>query len=219
MNGAQDLGGRHGFGPIGPEENEPPFHDEWERRVFALTLAMGFTGQWNIDKSRHARESMDPAHYLSSSYFQIWLEGLTRLLLNAELVSREELDAGQSLNDPAQLTRILTAEEAPASLARGGPADRETDATAAFAEGDAVRARNIQPPGHTRLPGYARGRQGVVARVHGCHVFPDANARGEGERPQWLYSVRFTAQELFGETAPPGDEVHIDMWESYLDAV
>lgn len=219
MNGAQDLGGRHGFGPIDPEPNEPPFHHDWERHVFALTLAMGFTGRWNIDKSRHARESMDPAHYLASSYYQIWLEGLTKLLLNAELVSREELDAGESQSDPVPLKQIMKAEIVPGLLAKGGPADRQSDTQPAFAAGDAVRAKNIQPPGHTRLPGYARGRQGVIAAVHGCHVFPDANARGDGEQPQWLYSVRFTARELFGDTAPPKDEVHIDMWESYLDAV
>ena len=65
MNGAQDLGGMHGFGPVIPEADEPAFHAEWERRVFALTLAMGATGSWTLDESRGARESMAPPRYLA----------------------------------------------------------------------------------------------------------------------------------------------------------
>ena len=109
MNGAQDLGGMQGFGPVDPEPDEPVFHREWERRVFALTLAMGFTGQWNIDISRHARESLDPAQYLSSSYYQIWLAGLQKLLVRNDLVSREELASGKASAEPVELSRILAA--------------------------------------------------------------------------------------------------------------
>jgi nitrile hydratase len=219
MNGAQDLGGMHGFGPVSPEPNEPVFHAEWERRVFALTVAMGFTGQWNIDTSRHARETLDPAHYLSSSYYRIWLAGLQKLLVRNELASREELRSGESTNAAAELQRILAAEDVERLLGRGGPSEREVPSPPAFAAGAKVRARNINPPGHTRLPRYARGRTGTVDRVHGAHVFPDANAHGKGEAPQWLYSVKFAAEELWGGEDPDGDAVFIDMWESYLDPV
>ncbi len=217
MNGAQDLGGMQGFGPVDPEPQEPVFHSEWERRVFALTLAMGFTGQWNIDISRHARESLDPAQYLSSSYYQIWLAGLQKLLVRNELVSREELATGTAATEPVEVAQILTAEEVDRSLRRGGPSEREATSKPAFSVGDQVRARNINPPTHTRLPRYVRGRTGVIDRLRKAHVFPDTNAHGKGEQPQHLYSVRFAAAELWGAEDPDGDEVFVDMWESYLD--
>ena len=91
MNGGQDLGGMHGLGPIDIEADEPVFHAEWERRVFALTLAMGARGEWNIDMSRHARENRDPVDYLSSSYYEIWLKGLEALLSERGLLDPEEL--------------------------------------------------------------------------------------------------------------------------------
>lgn len=217
MNGAQDLGGMQGFGPVAPEPDEPVFHTEWERRVFALTVAMGFTGQWNIDISRHARETLDPAQYLSSSYYQIWLAGLQKLLLRNELVSRDELASGKVTDPAVELKSILAAPEVARMLGRGGPSQREVSSEPAFAIGATVRAKNMNPPGHTRLPRYARGRIGIIDRNHGAHVLPDANAHGQGEQPQWLYSVRFAAEELWGAPDPDGDAVFIDMWESYLD--
>jgi len=93
MNGVHDFGGMDGLGPIDYETNEPVFHAEWERRVFALTLAMGCTGAWNLDMSRHARERTPPAEYLAASYYEIWLSGLERLLDETGLLSRAELDA------------------------------------------------------------------------------------------------------------------------------
>jgi len=87
----------------------------------------------------------------------------------------------------------------------------------AFAEGDTVRARNLNPPGHTRLPRYARGHVGVVVALHGAHVFPDSHAHGKGEDPHPLYTVRFTATELWGAAANPRDSVCLDLWEPYLE--
>jgi nitrile hydratase subunit beta len=211
MNGAQDLGGMMGFGPVEPEENEPVFHGEWERRAFALTVAMGATGAWNLDASRHARESLDPARYLSSTYYQIWLEGLARLLRDAGLVTPEELAP------PAALKRVLAAGDVDRAMAAGAPTDREPRAAARFRVGDIVRARNMHPFGHTRLPRYARGRTGEIARVNGAHVFPDSHAHGLGEDSQWLYTVRFTARELWGEDRNGADTVHADLWEPYLE--
>ena len=217
MNGAQDLGGMMGFGPIQIEQDEPWFHAQWERRAFGLTLAMGATGSWNIDMSRHARESLPPAEYLASSYYEIWTKGIEKLLVQTGLVSEEELRLGRALHEPAPIRHVLKAEDVSTVLARGGPADRAIEHPARFAIGDRVVTRNMHPKGHTRLPRYARGKQGLVERVYGAHVFPDTNAHGLGEGPQWLYTVRFTGQELWGEEADPTLLVSIDAWESYLE--
>jgi nitrile hydratase len=217
VNGAQDLGGMMGFGPVDPEPNEPLFHAPWERRVLGYTVALGAAGKWNIDMSRHARESLPPAEYLSSSYYEIWTKGVERLVVKTGLVSEEELRLGKALNPPASIKRVLTRDDVPAVLARGGPTEREAAGPARFAVGDRVRTRNMHPKGHTRLPRYARDREGVIERVHGAHVFPDTNAHGAGENPQWLYTVRFSGRELWGEEADPNLAVSIDAWESYLE--
>jgi nitrile hydratase len=217
MNGAQDLGGMMGFGPIAPEQDEPWFHAAWERRAMGVTIAMGATGAWTIDMSRHARESLPPAEYLSASYYEIWTKGVERLVVKTGLVSPEELRLGRALTPPAPVRRVLKAADVPAVLARGGPTERAASAPARFAVGDRVRTRNMHPTGHTRLPRYARGREGVIERVHGAHVFPDTNARGEGENPQWLYTVRFSGREVWGEEADPTLVVSVDAWESYLE--
>ena len=196
MNGAQDLGGMMGFGPVVPEPVKPVFHEEWERRAFALTLAMGASGEWTIDMARFARESMNPALYLSSSYYQIWLAGLERLLDERGLVSPEEIAAGRSLAAGRPPKRVLAAAEVGATLARGGPTERERTVPARFRTGDRVRARNMHPDGHTRIPRYCRGHAGIVEVVHGAHVFPDTSASGDGEQPAWLYGVAFEAREL-----------------------
>lgn len=217
MNGAQDLGGMMGFGPIAPEADEPWFHAEWERRVFALTLAMGASGAWNLDQSRHARESLDPARYLASTYYEIWFEGLCRLMRERGLVTARELDQGR-MSEPAKpLKRKLAARDVAKVLKAGGPTEREASAPARFAPGDAVRARNMHPFGHTRLPRYLRGHAGEVVAARGAHVFPDTHARGDGENPQWLYTVRFTARALWGGDRNPNDSVHADLFEPYLE--
>jgi nitrile hydratase beta subunit len=217
MNGAQDLGGMMGFGPVVPEPVRPVFHEEWERRAFALTLAMGASGEWTIDMARFARESMDPARYLSSSYYQIWLAGLERLLDERGLVSPEEIAAARSLAAGRPPRRVLAAGDVAATLARGGPTEREETVPARFRTGDRVRARNMHPEGHTRIPRYCRGRIGTIEALHGVHVFPDTSASGEGEQPAWLYGVAFDARELWGDDCDPALTVRIDLWEPYLD--
>jgi nitrile hydratase len=216
MNGPHDMGGVSGFGPVTPEPNEPAFHAEWERRVFAMTLAMGAPGRWNIDESRAARECTPD--YLSKTYFQIWLAGLERLMAERGLVAAAEIDAGHAQGQPRPVARILKAQDVAAALARGGPASRPSTGEPAFAIGQRVRARRIDPPGHTRLPRYVRGHMGTIELSHGRHVFPDAHAAGEGEAPQWLYTVRFDARELWGALANPKDSVSVDAWQSYLEA-
>jgi nitrile hydratase len=192
VNGIHDMGGMHGFGPIVVEPNEPVFHAAWEGRVRALVfLAIGKRVA-NIDAFRHAIERLDPVEYLSAGYYGRWL-GALELLVRDWRARGETLDAGAA----GTLRRVTT--------------------TARFATGDAVRTRNLQPVGHTRLPGYARGKRGTIARVHAGFVFPDTNASGRGEHPQWVYAVRFDAAELFGTGAEPNACVHIDLFESYLD--
>ncbi len=217
MNGAQDLGGMMGFGPVQPEADEPVFHAEWERRAFAITLASGFCGQWNIDMARSARESLPPAQYLASSYYEIWFEGLRRLLVSRGMLGADELESGSPLHAALPGIRATPRDRVAAVLARGGPTERAAIAPARFAVGQSVRTRNLNPTGHTRLPRYARDKIGTVVALHGTHVFPDTNARGEGESPQWLYTVAFSGKALWGEQSS-ADSVRVDCWESYLIA-
>lgn len=217
MNGPHDMGGMQCYGSVEIEADEPIFHDDWEKKALALTVAMGFTGSWNIDLSRQARERLSPTFYLSKSYYQIWLAGLEALMLERGMVTGSELQSGTLEQAGRPLKQVLSGKDAAAALAKGGPVDREAEVPSRFQIGDKVRTRNINPQGHTRLPRYAREKAGVIASVHGCHVFPDTNAAGDGEDPQWLYSVAFEARELFGAHAEAGNQVMVDCWEPYLD--
>ncbi len=219
MNGPHDMGGMQCYGPVIPEENEPIFHADWEKRALALTVGMGFAGQWNLDISRFARESLPPEFYLTKSYYQIWIAGLQKLMLERGMVSEDEISDGKLSQPGISVKRVVTAEEMPAALAAGGPVEREASGTASFKVGDQVRTLKINPSGHTRLPRYARGVEGRIAEIHGCHVFPDSNAKSQGENPQWLYSVEFDAQALFGSDAEAGNSVMIDCWEPYLEQI
>lgn len=217
MNGAQDLGGQMGFGPVNPERDEPVFHGDWEKRVLALTLAAGAMGHWSIDESRHARETLHPVDYLSSSYYEIWIKGLERLLLRHGFVTEEEVKAGQAITGAPKPKRVLAAADVLPTLARGGPTNRDKAGAPRFKVGDRVRTIVINPAGHTRLPRYARGKVGTIEMLHGAHVFPDTSAHGQGEQPDWLYTVSFAAPELWGRDADPTSTVSVDAWEAYLE--
>jgi nitrile hydratase len=218
MNGAHDLGGMHGMGPVAPEAAEPVFHHAWERRVFALTLAAGFLGEWNIDMLRYAREQMPGPEYLNTTYYEHWLFGLERLLVEKGLVSRQELRSGSAGEAPAlPPQRVLRASDVGRVLLEGTGARRGGGAPSRFVPGDPIRTRNIHPEGHTRLPRYARGRRGSIERDHGVFVFPDSNAMGLGEEPQHCYSVRFTMRELWGPGASVRDGVYVDLWDDHLE--
>ena len=217
MNGAHDMGGVMGFGHVVAEKDEPVFHSGWEARVRAMTVAMGLPMGANIDQGRFAREDVPPLDYLSKSYYEVWFAGLVRMLAERDLVTADEVAAGKSLQPAKPVGRILRADDVGPMLAGGRPYSRDVEATAQFSVGDRVRARNIHPKGHTRLPRYVRGHVGTVTHLHGAHVFPDSNAAGLGEAPQWLYTVRFAGTELWGEAADPTVTVSVDAWESYLE--
>lgn len=217
MNGIHDMGGMHGMGAILTERDEPVFHHRWEARAFALVRAMGAFGRWNIDASRHQRELIPAAEYLRMSYFERWIAALLGLLLRHRFVSTSELETLRPDPQSPKLRPALLAEAVPSIIARGSPASRSIDRAPRFDRGQSVRARNMNPRGHTRLPRYARGRSGTIESVRGVFVFPDTNAHFEGENPQHLYSVHFGARELWGAQAASRDAVYLDLWEEYLE--
>lgn len=217
MNGVHDMGGMDGFGKVEPEPNEPMFHSQWEVRVLAMVRAMGAAGAFNIDASRYYREMLPPAVYLGSSYYRKWLLGLEDLLIDKGFVTAGEIAAGHATEPAKTLKRgKFTLDDVERVMVRG-KFGRAASAPAKFESGDRVRARNIHPATHTRLPRYVRGHFGVVERLHGCHVFPDSAAMDAGENPQWLYTVVFDGTELWGADADPTAKISIDAFEPYLE--
>lgn len=210
-----DLGGQSGHGPITPEPEGELFHARWEPRALALTLAMGATGAWNIDMSRAARETLPD--YAELGYYEIWIAALQRLLGERRLLQTDELVAAHSLQPAPALPRLLVAADVAKVLAAGAPTLRPTTAPAALRVGQRVRTRACAVPHHSRLPGYVRGKCGVIERAHGMHVYADANGQGLGEQPQWLYTVAFDGNELWGAAAAAGLTVSVDAWEPYLE--
>ncbi len=224
MNGIHDMGGMDGFGPVAPEPDEPVFHADWERRVFALASAIPFAVPYVDDHFRREIERTPPAEYLRSRYYALWLRGIERLLVERGVIEEGELErraqSPRATSDPAALQPGAgPAGRVAAAIAGGASTRRDEGQPARFMPGDGVRARNIHPAGHTRLPRYVRGKRGVVHADHGIFVFADANAAGAGERPQHVYAVRFAARELWGETAPPADRLFIDLWDEHLEPV
>ncbi|MEP0941871.1 MAG: nitrile hydratase subunit beta [Rhizobiaceae bacterium] len=217
MNGGADLGGMQGFGRVVEEENEPNFHADWESRVMGMVVALGACGQWNIDQSRYARESLPPANYLSFPYYHIWLEGVQKLLLARDMLSPEELAAGKAISPPIEVRATLKPDAVWDGLhSLTGAADRPEEQAPAFELGQQINTINHHPEGHTRLPRYARGHVGVISKILGFHVFPDSSGNDQGANPQWLYQVQFTAQELWGPEKNPKDVVTLDLWEPHL---
>src|SRR6201994_4437697 len=197
MNGVHDMGGMDGFGRVEVEPSEPMFHARWEGRVLAMVRAMGAAGAFNIDMSRFYRESLPPDVYLASSYYKKWLLGLEDMLVARGFIGKAEVAEGHAL-EPAK------------TLERG-------KFTVDQVERVKVRAKNIHPLTHTRLPRYVRGHVGVVERDHGVQVFPDSAATDAGENPQWLYTVVFDGTELWGPDSEASVKISIDAFEPYLE--
>jgi nitrile hydratase len=203
VDGVHDLGGFQGFGPVDVEVDEPVFHDDWERRAFRLTVASMMAGHLS-GRFRHSIERMDPAWYLASSYYEHWLTATATGLMEAGVLTQRELDGALG---------------APYAVAQPMRAPRVVDPGVSttvhiYGVGDRVRVREWHPLGHTRAPRYVQGKHGTVVRLDGAFSLPDVEYHCDEQRIEPTYSVRFDAEELWGE---PGDPVHVDLWESYLE--
>lgn len=214
MNGAHDAGGQMGYGPIDHETNEPVFHAAWERQLFALALANA--SDWSLDEDRAACEAMPPLKYVTTSYYEHWLHGMEFLLQRHGFVTADEIGTGRMIVAPKKVTPMPAAAIGPALIARNSYR-RDVQHEPRFALGDTILARRINPQSHTRLPRYLRGHRGTVIRNNGAHVFPDSNAVGQGENPQWLYTVEFDASEIW--SASTAATICADLWEPYLEAI
>ena len=217
MNGAHDMGGQQGMGPVEYEKDEPVFHAPWEARIYALNRAMRAWGKWNLDADRHALELLPPADYLRMSYYERWAHRLAAQVVKYGLVSKEEIDSGKAAPGSTKANPAFSLATSARWLSRGIPSSQDPKVRPLFKVRQRVRARNINPTGHTRLPRYVRGKTGVIVRDHGVYLFPDSNAHFQGEKRQHVYSVRFAATELWGEIASPRDSVHLDLWDDYLE--
>ena len=212
MNGIHDMGGMHGFGRVVVEPNEPVFHVDWEKRALGMAYQVVGFGWVTLDAFRHGIERIDPVTYLTVGYYGRWLAALERVLIEAGVLAPGDVDARIAG------TPVATPAVRPAGPARPSPGFvRDLDRSPRFRVGDAVRPRVVSPAGHTRLPRYVAGRRGVVHGTRPPCVFPDTNARAEGENPQHLYSVRFEGTELWGSDAEPGMALHVDLFEPYLE--
>jgi nitrile hydratase subunit beta len=215
-NTIHDMGGMHGFGPVAPEPNEPVFHAPWESKAYAMRVSMGTTRLWSIDGGRASLEMLPPTTYLTS-YYERWFNGLERQLVKFGLVGEDELAAGRSLRPGRALDRKFTVEMARNFRGPMAPFERPSSAAAKFKPGDRVRTKEMSPTTHTRLPRYARDKEGVVEAIRGCHVYPDTAALDvHNENPQWLYTVVFTGKELWGRDSDPAITVSIEAFEPYL---
>jgi nitrile hydratase beta subunit len=217
MNGVHDMGGLQDMGLIHYEKDEPVFHVAWEGRVYAINSSLMAMGKWNIDAWRHQIELLPPVDYLQMTYYERWLRINEQLLVKHGLVTPAELATGTPDPGSAKAIPALTAAAAARRLGRGIPSSHDPNVPPQFQVGQRVRARNLNPTGHTRLPRYARGKVGTIGRDHGVYTFPDTNAHFQGQKRQHVYSVRFSARELWGERASPLDSVHLDLWDDYLE--
>ena len=221
MDGIHDLGGMQGFGAVEIEADEPLFHHDWERRVFALQAMAGFVVDFNVDQFRRQIERTPPRHYLTSSYYQLWLEAIIALLKERDVISEKELDRAQAVdplpeqydtNDQGQAGGILDIVLTGGSQAMSGA----VNAPHRFAAGDCVRTLSHMPIGHNRLPRYARGKTGTIIAERGIFMLADTNAMGQGPDPQMLYTIEFSAGDLWGADAEAGALVCLDLWDAYL---
>jgi nitrile hydratase beta subunit len=223
MNGIHDMGGMHGFGEVTHEENEPVFHESWEGRVMGIRRSLVKHKIFEPYNFRFTVESLSPSEYLNSSYYERHLRAAENGAIAKGFITKEEMDERMEFfrqnpdalperrEDPKeseQIQKITFMLE---------PLHRDTGATPGFNVGDVVRARNINPQGHTRLPRYIRGKTGIVVKYYGNHDFPDIDMNGNKSEPQPIYSVQFDAEELWGATAEVNQLLFIDMWEGYIE--
>src|ERR1700677_166998 len=216
MNGIHDMGGMQDMGAIEYAKSEPVFHEVWEGRIYAMSYAVQGTGKLRLGL-RPPMEAIPPGEYLRMSYYERWITSVTEGPVASDLVRRAEISSGRPEAQNAK-TEVALSPAAPVAAQFKIPATRRNVPVAArFQVGQPVRARNIHPVTHTRLPRYARGKAGKIERDHGIFVFADTSVYSAGEKPQHLYSVRFSARELWGDQAPAQDAVYLDLYDDYLE--
>ena len=219
MDGIHDLGGKHGFGLVHREVDEPVFHGRWEAKVFTFMLAGGAAGAWFCsDRFRHLIERIDPICYLSDGYYGRWLGGIETGLVEAKVLSSSEIQARYIELGGHEKDRVAarpTQRPDPHGPLPNAVHSQREASEPQFDVGDWVKTDPKVKPGHTRLPAYARGKVGRVISRHGGWVYPDTNAHGEGEKPQNLYTVEFDSDELWGEDNE-AMSLCLDLFEPYL---
>jgi nitrile hydratase subunit beta len=215
----QDLGGSHGFGPIPIESDEPVWHQPWEAAVVAGILATIGAGLYNVEQFREAIDEMEPLSYVSVGYYGRWLHTLEENCVKAGVFTPEQVEEAIERVALGESPKPAAGSEVADGIAQlirtGAPASRAVDHPARFSGGDLVRGRLLPGARHSRIPGYAQGKTGVIHRVHAGFANPDTNRRGEGEHPEHVYSVRFEASDLWPGEGAGG--VYLDLWESYLE--
>ena len=202
MDGMHDLGGKQGFGPVRYTPDAPAFHAPWEVRANSLYSLAVRLGVFNMDEYRHAIERMEPRHYLSASYYERSLTSLATLCVEKGLLPLEELERRAEGAFPLA---------APIGPGRSNVAGRER-----FIPGDKVKVRVDHVGGHVRMPGYIRGKTGIVVGESPAYPFPDAHAHGVESADEPTYDVRFRAEDLWPEGAEPA-LVHVGVFQSYLE--
>ena len=217
MNGIHDIGGMDNIGPVNIEKDEPVFHNDWERKVFALTLATMGAGLYVTDEVRYTTETIPPGDYLTFKYYEKWLYSLEQLMLEKKVLTREEMETGEVMTQAPGGVEAASVERMQYGMSSRLPVFVDIDLPAKFKAGDAIVAKNINPLHHTRLPRYIRGRRGVIEMDYGIFLLPDTNAHGGPDKPQHVYNVRFSARELWGEDTPDNDCVYIDLFDDYMD--
>ncbi|HUX72404.1 MAG TPA: nitrile hydratase subunit beta [Steroidobacteraceae bacterium] len=214
MNGVHDMGGMQDMGPIAAEKDGPVFHADWERRVFALFNAVDV--EWPYRRTQI--ELIPPAEYLRMSYYEKWLAALPRILIKTGMATAAEVESGNAIGGTNTKWHVLTVAEVATWDAPEPPTAAKTTAPTRLHVGQRVRARNLNPMGHTRLPRYVRGKMGTITRDGGSENLQDTDIRGLGPKQQHVYTVRFAARELWGDQASPRDFVCADLWEGYLES-
>lgn len=221
MNSIHDLGGMHGMGPLPLEENEPIWHADWERGAFGVNILLLMAGVYNADESRHAMEKIPALHWLASPYYEHWVDGVARILTEKGIATAEELRSGQSaapLPDSLRDLASVPVDEIEKACTTNHPVTGPVATEPAFKQGDKVRAVNINPRTHTRLPRYIRGHVGTVVRYAGPLLYADARAHGSSpDTAKHSYCVRFEGHALWGPDAGPKDAVYIDLYETYIE--
>jgi len=202
MDGIHDMGGRQGFGRVRYALKAQTFHEPWEKRVNALYSLAVKLGIFNMDEYRHAIERMEPRHYLSASYYERSLTSLATLCVEKGIVTHAELERRAQGSFPLS---------APSAPGRSNVAGREQ-----FKPGDLVRVRSDYVPGHMRMPGYIRGKSGIVVSESPAYPFPDAHAHGVKAADEQTYDVRFRSEDLWPNSADPA-LVHVAVFQSYLE--